>query len=59
MQQQEDLGAPIGKQWGIYALYKSISMKVTSPNGLAASVASTIGVTWILTITHSLRSLYG
>ena len=44
MQRLEALGVPIDMQWGICALYESVSRKVQSRNGLSKAVASTIGV---------------
>ena len=44
MQRLEALGVPTNMQWGIYALYESVSGKVRSPKGLPEAVASTIGV---------------
>ena len=44
MQRLEDLSVPIDMQWGIYALYESVSKKVWSFKGLSEAVVSTIGV---------------
>ena len=44
MQQLEALGVPTDMQWGIYALYESVSGKVRSSKGLSEAVASIIGV---------------
>ena len=38
MQWLETLGVPIDMQWGIYALYESVSGKVWSPKGLSEAV---------------------
>ena len=43
MQQLEALGFPIDMQWGIYALYESLSGKMQSPNGMPKAVSSKIG----------------
>ena len=37
----EALNIPTDMWWGIYALYKSVSRKVQSPNGLSEAVIST------------------
>ena len=42
MQQLEALGVPVDMQWGIYALYESVSGKVQSSKGLSKAMASTI-----------------
>ena len=44
MQRLEAIGVPIDMQWGIYALYESVSGKGRSPKGLSEAVATTIGV---------------
>ena len=44
MQRLEALGVPVDMQWGIYALYESVSEKLWSPNGLSKGVAYRIGV---------------
>ena len=42
MQPLEALGVPTDMQWGIYALYESVSGKVQSSKGLSKAMASTI-----------------
>ena len=58
MQRLEALGVPIDMQWGIYALYESVSGKVRSSNGLSEAVASTIGVKQACPLSPTLFGLY-
>ena len=58
MQRLEALGVPTDMQWGIYALYESVSGKVRSSNGLSEAVASTIGVKQGCPLSPTLFGLY-
>ena len=58
MQRLEALGVPIDMQWGIYALYESVSGKVRSPKGLSEAVACTIGVKQGCPLSPTLFGLY-
>ena len=58
MQQLEALGVPTDTQWGIYALYGSVSRKVRTSKGLSKAVASTIGVKQGCPLSPTLLSFY-
>ena len=58
MQRLEALGVPTDMQWGIYALYESVSRKVRSSKGLSEAVASTIGVKQGCPLSPTLFGLY-
>ena len=57
-QRLEALGVPTDMQWGIYALYESISGKVRSSKGLLEAVASTIRVKQGCPLSPTLFGLY-
>ena len=58
VQQLEALGVLTDMQWGIYALYESMSGKVRSSKGLSKAVASTIGVKQRCPLSPTLFGLY-
>ena len=44
MQQLGALDVPVDVQFGIYALYESVSGKAQPPNGMSETIASRVGV---------------
>ena len=58
MQWREALGIPVDMQWGINALYESVSGKMQSPKGLLEAVATTLGAKQRCPLSSPLFSLY-
>ena len=58
MQRLEALGVPTDMQWGIYALYESVSGKLRAPSGLSKEVASAIRVKQGCPLSPTLLGLY-
>ncbi len=58
MQRLQALGIPMEIQWGIYALYESVSGRVRTPNGLSESTRSTVGVKQGCPLSPTLFGLY-
>ena len=58
MQRLEAIGIPMEIQWGINALYESVSRRVRTPNRVSETVTSTVGLKQGCPLSPTLFGLY-